>query len=293
MSTAQAALPRQAAAPRRATFLHAVAFVGGFSVVFVILGASLGIVGSALQDNIIWFQRVAGVALIVLGLHLAEIITIPLLMRTYQVGMDQPTRPGAAPRRGIRRYGRSVFVGSAFSLGWTPCVGPILAGILTLAADSASVAQGTLLLVSYAVGIGVPFLIAGAAVGSSTAVLRKLGPWMPYISIAAGILLVFVGVLIFLDRVTVLNEFFGFAEGESTSGAGLTGTFGFALAFLAGILSFVSPCVLPLVPIYLSHLAGVSAEEMAAAGPGPPSTAAAQVEDAGAPPAAARPIDSG
>ncbi|HJN91622.1 MAG TPA: cytochrome c biogenesis protein CcdA, partial [Dehalococcoidia bacterium] len=78
------------APPRRATFMHALAFVGGFSIIFIILGASLGIVGDALQSNIIWFQRVAGVALIVLGLHLSELITIPFLMRTMQFGDDLP-----------------------------------------------------------------------------------------------------------------------------------------------------------------------------------------------------------
>ena len=263
MAIAQiAATPAPLAPPRRATFMHALAFVGGFSVVFIILGASLGIVGFALQDNIIWFQRVAGVALIILGLHLAELITIPFLMRTYQFGNSAPAATKAAPRGRLRKYGRSVFVGSAFSLGWTPCVGPILAGILTLAADGGSVAQGTLLLVFYAAGLGIPFLIVGAALGSSTAVLRRIGPHMSLISIASGILIVFMGMLILLDNVTVLNSYFGFASNsESTTGGSVTGGFGFAVAFLGGVLSFISPCVLPLVPIYLSHLAGVGTEE--------------------------------
>lgn len=263
MATAQLAASAQPLAPpRRATFAHAMAFVGGFSVVFIVMGASLGVVGFALQDNIVWFQRVAGVALVILGLHLAELITIPFLMRTYQFGADTPVATKAAPRGRFRKYGRSVFVGSAFSLGWTPCVGPILAGILTLAADGGSVAQGTLLLVFYAAGLGIPFLLAGAALGSSTSLLRKLGPHMPMISIGSGILIVFMGMLIFLDNVSVLNDYFGFAnEADSTADGNITGVFGFGVAFLGGVLSFVSPCVLPLVPIYLSHLAGVSAEE--------------------------------
>jgi cytochrome c-type biogenesis protein len=245
--------------------MHALAFVGGFSAVFIVLGASLGIIGFALQENLIWFQRVAGVALIVLGLHLAELITIPLLMRTYQLGAnDVPVAPTTTrPRGRFRKYGRSVFVGSAFSLGWTPCVGPILAGILTLAADGGSVAQGTLLLVFYAAGLGIPFLITGAALGSSTTILRKIGPYMPAISIGSGILIVFMGMLIFLDRVQVLNDTFSFLRTEDTAGTSgsVTGLFGFGIAFIGGFLSFISPCVLPLVPIYLSHMAGVSAEE--------------------------------
>lgn len=253
--------------PRRATFMHAVAFVTGFSVVFVVLGASIGVVGFALQDNLIWFQRVAGVGLIILGLHLAELITIPLLMRTVQVGGDLPVaRPDAARRGRARRYGRSVFVGGAFSVGWTPCVGPILAGILTLAADSGSIAQATLLLVFYAIGLGIPFLIVGAAMSSSTALLRKIGPYMQYVGAIAGVMLVFMGMLIFLDRIVVLNGFFGFAStAEETTGGNITGLFGFTIAFLAGVLSFISPCVLPLVPIYLGHLAGESVNEAALA----------------------------
>ena len=262
-------VPKDVSPPRRATFMHALAFVGGFSIVFVILGASLGVVGLALQDNIIWFQRIAGAALIVLGLHLTELITIPFLMRTAQFGTAMP-QVGRPVRRGtMRRYGRSAFVGGAFSVGWTPCISPILAGILALAADSGSVAQATLLLVFYAIGLGIPFLIAGAALGSSTSLLKKLGPYMQFISIAGGILIIFVGMLIFLDRVAVLNDSFTFLPGAvndaSATGGSVTGVFGFSVAFLGGFLSFLSPCVLPLVPIYLTHLAGESGNELAVA----------------------------
>ena len=292
MATAQVARPIDVSPPRRATFMHALAFVGGFSIIFVILGASLGLVGVALQDNIIWFQRIAGAALIVLGLHLTELITIPFLMRTAQFGNFMPQATSTVRRGAVRRYGRSAFVGGAFSVGWTPCVGPILAGILTLAADSGSVAQATLLLVFYAAGLGVPFLIAGAALGSSTAVLKKIGPYLQVISIGGGILIIFVGMLIFLDRVTVLNDSFTFlpgaAEDATTTGGDVTGLFGFGVAFLGGFLSFLSPCVLPLVPIYLTHLASESANEMAAAseeaglppdGPGGPAGGGSSVAD--------------
>ena len=252
---------------RRLTFFHALAFVAGFAAVFIVLGASVGVVGYALRDNLVWFSRVAGILLIILGLHLTQLIAIPFLMRTYQVGnaAGRSTPPAAGGRAGpLRRYGRSLFVGGAFSVGWTPCVGPIMAGILALAADSGSVAQGTYLLVFYALGMGVPFLAIGLAMGSATALLRRVGPYLHWVEVVGGVLLVFMGMLIFLDSVTVLNQFFNFLP-RSVAGAGATGgnifgPFGFGVAFAGGLLSFFSPCMLPLVPIFLGHLAGATGD---------------------------------
>ena len=257
---------------RRVVFLHAASFVLGFSVVFVALGALLGALGSAFQEELIWFQRVAGVLLVILGLHLAEVITIPLLYRSFQVGgpggASTSAPAGDASRtRAAADYGRSVVVGVAFSVGWTPCVGPILAGILVLALDSASLLQAVILLICYAAGLGIPFLIVGATFGASTKFLRKLNRWMPLIGVVSGVLLVFVGMLIALDRVVVLNEALGSfgvdvlagSDGSSTSMLDLNAGSA-AIAFAGGFVSFISPCVLPLVPIYLGHLAGIGSE---------------------------------
>lgn len=260
---------------RRVVFFHAAAFVLGFSVVFVALGALLGALGSAFQDELIWFQRVAGVLLVILGLHLAEVITIPLLYRSFQVGGG--AGPSAAPvaegsrARAAADYGRSLVVGVAFSVGWTPCVGPILAGILVLALDSASLLQAIILLICYAAGLGIPFLIVGATFGASTQFLRKLNRWMPLIGVVSGVLLVFVGMLIALDRVVVLNEALGSfgvdvlvgSDGSSTQMLDLNAGSA-AIAFAGGFVSFISPCVLPLVPIYLGHLAGIGSERISA-----------------------------
>ena len=250
-------------------FFHAAAFVAGFSVVFVALGALLGALGSAFADELIWFQRVAGTALVILGLHLAEIITIPFLYRSFQVGGDAgASRREASPSRvqAAADYGRSAVVGVAFSVGWTPCVGPILAGILVLALDSASLVQATILLICYAAGLGIPFLLVGLALGESTQLLRKMNRWMPLVGVVSGILLIFVGMLIALDRVTVLNDVLGSIGVEilaSDSGEMLDLNLGSAaISFAAGFVSFISPCVLPLVPIYLGHLAGIGAEQV-------------------------------
>jgi len=258
---------------RRVVFFHAASFVLGFSVVFVALGALLGALGSAFQDGLIWFQRVAGVLLVILGLHLAEVITIPLLYRSFQVGGPGGASSGAptaepSRARAAADYGRSLVVGVAFSVGWTPCVGPILAGILVLALDSASLVQAIILLICYAAGLGIPFLIVGATFGASTQFLRKLNRWMPLIGVVSGVLLVFVGMLIALDRVVVLNEALGSfgvdvlagSDGSSTQMLDLNAGSA-AIAFAGGFVSFISPCVLPLVPIYLGHLAGIGSEQ--------------------------------
>ncbi len=272
MSIATGTIGAGQSTARRVVFLHAASFVLGFSVVFVALGALLGALGSAFQNELIWFQRVAGVLLVILGLHLAEVITIPLLYRSFQVGGPGGSS-SAAPAAGSSRvraaadYGRSVVVGVAFSVGWTPCVGPILAGILVLALDSASLLQAIVLLICYAAGLGIPFLIVGATFGASTQFLRKLNRWMPLIGVISGVLLVFVGMLIALDRVVVLNEALGSfgvdvlagSDGSSTEMLDLNAGSA-AIAFAGGFVSFISPCVLPLVPIYLGHLAGIGSE---------------------------------
>jgi cytochrome c-type biogenesis protein len=184
---------------RRFTFAHAVSFVIGFSIVFVVLGASVGLMGYALQDNIRTFTRIAGVILIVFGLHLTGIIRIPWLARTYQVDVARAKQ---------RTYAGSALIGASFSLGWTPCVGPVLGGILTLAASSSTVAQGALLLAFYSAGLGIPFLIAGLLAAEASAALKRFNRFLPTIELASGGLLVLAGILIFTDRFTIFNQTF-------------------------------------------------------------------------------------
>jgi cytochrome c-type biogenesis protein len=184
---------------RRITFAHALSFVAGFSVIFVLLGASAGFFSFFFQDNIRTLTRIAGVILIVFGLHLSGIIRIPWLSRTYQVDL-----PGSR-RRG---YAGSALIGASFSIGWTPCVGPVLGSILTLAATSATAAQGAALLAFYSVGLGIPFLIAGLLAAEATALFKRFNRFLPAMEVAAGALLVLAGVLIFTDRFTIFNQTF-------------------------------------------------------------------------------------
>jgi cytochrome c-type biogenesis protein len=186
-------------ADRRHTFAHALSFVIGFSVIFILLGLSAGLLSFFLQDNIRTLTRIAGLVLIVFGLHLAGVVRIPWLARTYHVDVAGPAKQG---------YAGSALIGASFSLGWTPCVGPVLGGILTLAAGSGTAVQGALLLACYSAGLGVPFLIAGLLAGQATAVLKRFNRALPLVEIASGALLVVAGILIFTDRFTVFNSTF-------------------------------------------------------------------------------------
>ncbi|MGB2694236.1 MAG: cytochrome c biogenesis protein CcdA [Dehalococcoidia bacterium] len=164
------------------------------------------------------------------------------------------------------RYGKSFGIGSAFAVGWTPCIGPILGAVLTLAASSATVVHGTFLLAAWSLGLGVPFLLAGLMLGQAMTGMRKIRPLMPVLEVAGGLLVIVIGSLIFLDRFTIFNQYF--TGGVSTvtnaesgvDGISVTGSFGFVAAFVAGVIAFMSPCTLPMVPAYLMHLAGVSSD---------------------------------
>ncbi|MDA1061595.1 MAG: sulfite exporter TauE/SafE family protein [Chloroflexi bacterium] len=177
-----------------------------------------------------------------------------------------PRPDPAAPRRPWYRsgYPRSFTIGAAFSVAWSPCIGPILGVILTLAATSGSAAQGALLLVFYALGLGVWFLAFGAAFSWLTPQLRKIQPYMPGLLVASGALFILVGALMLLGEFGRLNAYFqsfGFifdqtSSAEENLSTGTNGAAGPAIAFFGGIVSFLSPCVLPLVPVYLANLAG-------------------------------------
>ena len=161
-------------------------FVLGFATVFTALGAAAGLLGSSLHDFQDAVQRVGGVIVIVLGLALLGVLRGPLAREKRLM----PTLPRVAGPL------RPVIVGIAFGAAWSPCVGPLLAAALTVAADSGDAARGALLLAAYALGIGVPFLLAAlllASLPGLSAALRRAGPWVERVS---GVLLVALGVLL-------------------------------------------------------------------------------------------------
>jgi cytochrome c-type biogenesis protein len=221
----------EASAGRRETMSHALAFVAGFGLVFTALGASAGLAGSLLTDQLPTLEKIAGVFLIVLGLNLMGVIRLPWLYRTYQVGsgtFGTPAYAGATPsgdatatvsvatRSTALSYTRSVGLGSAFAVSWTPCIGPVLGAIIGLAATSSTVHQGAYLLLAYSAGLGLPFLVAAYALGSVTATLRRFQRIMPALEVGTGAFIVVVGILVFLNEFTSLNRYFRLFEELNT-----------------------------------------------------------------------------
>jgi cytochrome c-type biogenesis protein len=169
---------------RRHIFLHTVSFIVGFSLVFTALGASVGLLGAAVPREVL--EKVAGVLLIVFGIFLVAATKVPWL--NYEKRLDFGRAKGTG-------YLRSLLIGVIFSLGWIPCVGPILGGILTLAASSQTSWQGVYLLLAYCLGLGLPFIAVGLALGAASRYIRWLSRHAFVTSIVAAVLLISVGIL--------------------------------------------------------------------------------------------------
>lgn len=179
-----------------APLLHAAAFVAGFGLAFIALGATASELGSLLSTHGDVLRRVGGVTLVIFGLHVGGIIRIPWLERerrfTFRIGT-----PG---------YVASLAMGLVFGIGWTPCVGPYLASILLLAANAHTLGAGVGLLAVYALGLGLPFLLVGAAFDRLAPLLKRLSPYLPLIDRIAGLLLVALGIVIFFNWLVFVNS---------------------------------------------------------------------------------------
>jgi cytochrome c-type biogenesis protein len=184
------------AGARARVLLHSLAFIVGFSAVFVSLGASFSVAGQFLLDYRDWIRIGGGVLIVVFGLYIAGILRIGAFDRTQQLSI----RSKPAGLLG------SFLVGLTFAIGWTPCVGPILGSILTLASNDKTVGQGITLLVSYSAGLGLPFLLSSVALGGFLRVFKRYRPFIPTVERAAGVLLVVVGVLVATNYYVVLNS---------------------------------------------------------------------------------------
>jgi cytochrome c-type biogenesis protein len=253
-------------------------FVAGFTLVFVLLfGIPTTVLGSLLNDYAIWIARIGGVLLIVLGLHMAGFFkALVRLTKSGGDGMrslhdvaakvDYTLDSMILPERRLQidqdhspSYARSLVVGVTFAAGWTPCVGPLLGLVLSMAYTEP--ARAVPLLFVYSMGLAVPFLVTAALLSTAVGFLKRINRYMHAIELVSGILLVVVGVVLISGMFSRFNILFSAAPEWLTSvedGIAVGGTISVPLAFLAGLLSFLSPCVLPLVPIYLGYLTGTT-----------------------------------
>lgn len=171
------------------TTVHAVFFVLGFSLIFIALGASATILGQFLLPKVGILSKIAGVVIVLFGLHMAGVFRIGVLNYEKRFHIT-------AKRVGVLG---SFIVGLAFAFGWTPCIGPILAAILAYAGMQDTVSQGIALLSVYSLGLGVPFILTGMAVNAFWSVFHRIKPYFRTVEIVSGILLVVMGLLIFTD----------------------------------------------------------------------------------------------
>ena len=183
-------------AARRRVMLHSIAFILGFSLVFISLGASFSAAGQFLLDYRDAIRRVGGVLIVIFGLYIAGLLNVGFLGRTQQWQIRE--KPAG--------YLGSLAVGITFAIGWTPCVGPILGAILSLAGTAETVSRGVGLLAAYSAGLGVPFLVSSIALGAFLKFFKRYRPFIPVVERAAGVILIVVGVLVFTNYYLVLNS---------------------------------------------------------------------------------------
>ncbi len=204
LSGKAAAAVQNAQAPSRwSTFSHGLAFVLGFSVVFILLGAAASTLGALLYDVRGWLAKIGGVVVFIFGLHMTGLVRIPFL--------DYELRPqNTMDQR--RSYFSSALLGVFFSAGWSPCVGPVLGAILTLAVNGGSISEGVKLLSAYSAGLAIPFLLAALSIGWVSVILKKYRRTMHLVEIVMGVLLMIVGVLLFLGIFEQLARFGPFVD---------------------------------------------------------------------------------
>ncbi|HYN69367.1 MAG TPA: cytochrome c biogenesis protein CcdA [Candidatus Eisenbacteria bacterium] len=238
--TAVAVVGRSEGDPSRwLAIRHALAFVAGFGGVFTLLGVTATYLAGPLVDYLPLLRQLGGIVLIVLGLNLAGVLRIPALDRTWRpleagaaaslagttgtVALAAPGGPGGTPSVasfGDRLGGRivaarggwvaSLGLGAIFAIGWTPCIGIILGGILTLAATSGSTAQGAILLIAYTIGLGLPFIAIAAAYDRAPGLVRPLVARGRLVSAIGGLLVALIGVAMLLDWLALLPQYVPF-----------------------------------------------------------------------------------
>ncbi|MDX1660911.1 MAG: cytochrome c biogenesis protein CcdA [Gemmatimonadota bacterium] len=189
--------PEARARVRRLTMVHSLLFIVGFMLVFMALGASASAIGQFMRANQTWIRRVAGAVIVLFGLHIAGVLNFSFLQRERRVHLQE--RPAGM-------FG-SVVVGFAFGAGWTPCIGPILGAILTMAGTAGELKQGVAMLAVYGLGLGVPFFLAAVGFSAFLTAFERIRKWMRPIEVVSGVVLIVVGILIFTNYFAVLAAY--------------------------------------------------------------------------------------
>lgn len=239
-------------------FLSSVFFVLGFSVVFSLVGVLLQTILSDISYSVqTWLGRIGGLIIIFFGLYLLGLVKARFLDTEHKLGV---TRSFGSI------YLTSFVFGAAFAVGWTPCVGAVLGSILTLATTSPE--SSFLLLFSYTLGLGLPFLLVGLFTAQAEKLIAKSGKGLRYVQYIFGVMLIGLGVLVFTGELSRVANFQILTDilikldagGSFTQSVSSLSLVNAGIAFLAGLGSFLSPCVLPLVPGFLSYLASTTTQ---------------------------------
>lgn len=188
---------RPDARTRRVLLLNAAWFIAGFSLVFMALGASFSLLGRFFADSLDWIRKGGGLLIVLFGLYVTGLFKIPVLRREWRLPI--PARPAG--------YVGSALVGVAFATGWTPCVGPILGAILFLAGTGETAGTGVLLLGAYSLGLGIPFFGSALALQGFLGFYERFRTYLRAVEVAAGLFLVFVGVLLYTNYMAILNGY--------------------------------------------------------------------------------------
>ncbi len=230
-------------------FLNSVFFVIGFTVVFAAVGILLQTVLAHVVHAMALLREAGGLIIIVFGilLVLSTRYIIPFFNAEHKIHV----------KRYENSYLFSFVFGLSFAIGWTPCVGAILGSIYVFAATSPGI--GFFLLLSYAFGLGIPFLLVGAFTSKFAGFLQRFKRFLRYFTVGSGLFLVFMGVLVVTGYIGMLSVFL---ISQNSGMITLADQLNFAIAIVAGVITFLSPCILPLVPAYLSYMAGTAAGEV-------------------------------
>jgi len=228
-------------------FLHAFLFVAGFSFVFTVgWGGSITLVGQwfGAYKNVI--ARIGGVIVIVFGLATLEILRIPWFYadtRSYYRG-----KAGS--------FANSALMGILFAAGWSPCIGATLGAILTMGLSQQTVGQAMWLASGYSLGLGIPFLVMAVGLERATGWIKRMSRYRRAIQIVSGVFIIMIGILLLTNTMNLIS-IWAFKNGYYVEAFTLYAAAPtYLTAIIAGLLSFISPCVLPLVPAYLGYLSG-------------------------------------